>query len=181
MLREEFVYIPGSRRDAATLIAHADTVFDSVGSHRVIYIEETGIIRSEECGAGIGADDRAGCALLWLLKDSGHNVLLIGYEERGQPSAHFLAANHPDILREIQSSSFMVEFDRRTSDAYRVYDIPVTAEFRAYVEKETGFNEREKGGITDICVLCTDGCCGVNVSVGYYNAHSPDEYIVVSE
>ena len=75
----------------------------------------------------------------------------------------------------------MIEFDRRTANAYRVYNIPVTMEFRKYIESETGYNEKEKGGITDICILCTNGCCGVNVSVSYYNAHSTDEHVNVKE
>jgi hypothetical protein len=173
--RQAFVYIPGTRADAATLIAHADTVFDFAGEHEMLY--EDGIIRSAQEGVGIGADDRAGCALLWLFKDSGHNILVIGGEEFGQPTAHYLVKSQPDILQEIQNSSFMLELDRRTKEAYRCYNIPVTQEFRDYIEAETGYNEREKGGITDICILCTEGCCGVNVSVSYYNAHSTDEYI----
>ncbi|MCL2814580.1 MAG: hypothetical protein FWD23_08270, partial [Oscillospiraceae bacterium] len=140
-----------------------------------------GIIRSGQEDAGIGADDRAGCALLWLFKDSGHNILVINGEERGQPTAHYLVSEHSDILREIQNSSFMIEFDRRNAKDYKVYYIPVTAEFQDYLERETGYSESDKSAVTDICVLCTEGCCGANVSVCYYDEHSPDECINVKE
>ena len=178
-LRQAFVYIPGTRDDAATLIAHADTVFSFEGEHKMVY--ENDIISSAQDTVGIGADDRAGCALLWLLRDGGHNILVIGGEEFGQPAAHYLVSHHPDILKEIQNSSFMIEFDRRTAKAYITYNIPVTTKFRKYIERETNYEEIEKSGITDICILCTEGCCGVNVSVSYYNAHHSNEYINLKE
>ena len=39
--------------------------------------------RSGVYDEGIGADDRAGCAILWLLKDSGHSLLVTNGEEIG--------------------------------------------------------------------------------------------------
>ena len=174
-----FVYIPGTRTDAATLIAHADTVFDFAGEHKMIC--EDGMIRSTQDGVGIGADDRAGCALLWLLKDSGHNILVMDGEERGQRGSHYLAEEYPDILKELQNSSFMVQLDRRNARDYKCYNIPVTEEFRQYIENETNYVDAGKSSRTDICVLCTEGCCGVNFSIGYYNEHTPDEYINVEE
>ena len=73
---ERFVYIPGKREDRVLLVAHADTVWDEK------YVEgldgkpvfEDGIYRSDNPDCGIGADDRAGCAMLWALKDSGHSL-----------------------------------------------------------------------------------------------------------
>jgi len=178
--REEFVYIPGSRPDAATLIAHADTVFHFEGKHKMVY--ENSIIRSAQESVGIGADDRAGCAMAWLLKDVGHNILIFDGEERGQHGSCYLVESQPEILQEIRNSSFMLEFDRRTAKAYTAYNcIPVTTEFRNYIESETGYTDHDQRGITDVCIICSKGCCGVNVSVSYYNAHSPDEYIVVNE
>ena len=60
----QFVFVRGNREDAATLVAHADTVFD-VAEHE--FSEKNGIIRSASPDYGLGADDRAGCAILWLL------------------------------------------------------------------------------------------------------------------
>ena len=64
--------MPGERKDAATLMAHADTHFRSVGKHKMVCKDDN--IRSAQKGVGIDADDRAGCAILWLLKDLGHNL-----------------------------------------------------------------------------------------------------------
>jgi hypothetical protein len=76
------------------------------------------ISRSVEKDAGIGADDRAGCALLWLFRDSGYNILVFDGEKCGGRGANFLKYYHQDILQEVQNSSFMLEFDRKTAKAY---------------------------------------------------------------
>ena len=175
---EEFVYIRGTREDRATLIAHADTYFAFSGEHKMIY--EDGIIKSDEPNDGIGADDRAGCAMLWLLKDLGHNLLIIDGEESGGIGASYLKKHHQEILQEVQNSSFMLEFDRKTALAYAKYDLPVTKKFIEYLEKETGYKD-DGGGFTDICVIGHEGCCSANVSVSYYNHHTSKEYINVKE
>jgi len=177
---EEFVYIPGARKDATTLIAHADTHFNSVGKHKMVYKDD--IIRSAQKGVGIGADDRAGCAILWLLKDLGHNLLIVDGEESGLVGTKYLINHHPDILQEIRNSSFVLEFDRRTFMAYTAYNcIPISQEFRDFIESETGYTDHDRSGVTDVCEICKEGCCGINISVSYYDAHSPDEYINVKE
>jgi hypothetical protein len=176
--KEQFVYIKGTRPDRCTLIAHADTVFMHVGEHQMIYHD--GVISSAISAAGIGADDRAGCAILWLLRNSGHNLLILD-EEHGQHGAWFLRDSHPDILAEIQASSFMLEFDRINATDYKVYDIPVTEEFRSYIETKTGYKDAGPGSFTDICVLCTAGCCAANLSVGFYDEHREEESINVSD
>ena len=81
---ERFVYVPGNRKDRVLLVAHIDTVWDKdyqkfgnnkPHNHRVVF--ENGIFSSGEETCGIGADDRAGCAMLWKLKDSGHSILIL--------------------------------------------------------------------------------------------------------
>ncbi len=68
------VYVPDKRKDRVLLVAHADTLFGLRGKHKVIL--DGDVYRSSEYDEGIGADDRAGCAILWLLKDSGHSLLV---------------------------------------------------------------------------------------------------------
>lgn len=70
---DSFVYVPGKREDRVVLIAHADTVYNS--GQEIIF--EEGIYRSGTPYCGIGADDRAGCAILYLLKDFGHSLLRV--------------------------------------------------------------------------------------------------------
>ena len=173
---EGFVYIPGTREKGVLLVAHADTVAEA--NQEVALEEKAGVIRNT---AGIlGADDRAGCAMLWLLRESGHGLLVTDGEENGCIGAHFLSDDCTDIFDEINGRyQFMVQIDRRNGRDYKCYDVGTDA-FRAYVESKTGFAEPDRSSSTDIRVLCKK-ICGVNLSCGYHNEHHEDEYIVTSE
>jgi hypothetical protein len=175
--QQRFVFVKGERIDAATLVAHADTVFDG---DSIIDFSEDGKIKSARKDAGIGADDRAGCAILWLLRNSGHNLLITDGEEIGRIGAKYLMNENPDIAETIQNSSFVIQFDRRNARDYKCYNLPVSQKFRDYIEIETGFSEPNKSSSTDIVDLCKK-VCGVNLSTGYYNEHKKNEYIVISE
>lgn len=186
---ERFLFIKGNRSDAATLVAHADTVFDVSGSHEIV--EDGDIIRSGSQDYGIGADDRAGCAMLWLLKDLWHHLLVLDYEEATHKDgfgnctgSRYLMREHPKIAEIINLSSFVLEFDRRLAygirrEHYTSYNLPVTKEFRDFIESNTGFIDDDSSGYTDILELCRD-VCGANICVGYTNAHSVKENISVS-
>ena len=186
---ERFLFLKGNRPDAATLVAHADTVFDVSGEHEVIV--DGDLIRSGSVTYGIGADDRAGCAMLWLLKDLGHHILVCDYEEGTHPDAigcctgsKYLMSAHPKIAQIINNSSFVFEFDRRLAfgvrrEHYTSYWLPVTDEFRQFMESEIGFFDDDKSGYTDILELCTQ-VCGANVCVGYAHAHTSRESISIS-
>jgi len=169
---ERAVYIPGKRPDRVVLVAHADTVWDNSGwrgTHSVNYAK------------GIGADDRAGCAILWLLKDSGHSLLVTNGEESGLKGANYIMRNEPDLAKIINSHQFMVQFDRRNGTDIITYNVG-TPDFREYVAdslKGYGFS-LSVGSVTDICRLCKD-ICGVNLSVGYYHEHTSQEYINKNE
>jgi hypothetical protein len=186
---ERFLFIEGNRPDAATLVAHADTVFEVSGEHSLV--EDGDIIRSGSDNYGIGADDRAGCAMLWLLKDLGHHILLCDYEESTHKDAigncvgsKYLMREHSDIAQIINNSSFILEFDRRLAfgrrkEHYTCYNLPVSQDFRDFIERYTGFVDDDNTGYTDIMVLCRD-VCGANICVGYSNAHSNKEMISIS-
>lgn len=186
---ERFLFIKGNRSDSATLVAHADTVFDHSGQHDII--EDGDVFRSGSSNYGIGADDRAGCAMLWLLKDLGHHILLCDYEESTHKDAtgncvgsRYLMREHQEIAKIINNSSFVFEFDRRLAygrrkEHYTCYNLPVTQEFRDFIEMNTGFVDDDNTGYTDIMELCTD-VCGANICVGYSNAHSSSEKISIS-
>ena len=182
--KQQFVFVRGNRKDAATLVAHADTYpsrdFD-YAKHEIS--EKNGIIRSASPDYGLGADDRAGCAILWLLKDSGHNLLITDGEECGRIGAEWLMSSKRDIAEIIHKSSFMIQFDRKNGRDYKYYNIRVSEEFIKYIEKETGYSEPDKDSSTDIVTLCNDknSCCGVNLSVGYYNEHTVNESLNIEE
>ncbi len=180
-LQQQFVFVEGSRKDAATLVAHADTVFQEFAEHE--FIEENGIIKSITPDCGLGADDRAGCAILWLLRNSGHHLLITDGEEKGQVGARWLMSDNADIAKIIHNSSFMIQFDRRHGTDYKFYFIPVSQEFKEFVESETGYTDAGKNAYTDIVSLCNhpDSCCAVNLSIGYQDEHHHTESINISQ
>jgi hypothetical protein len=183
--KERFVYVEGTREDKVLLVAHADTVWDSYfinksydSTHKPAIRDNTIISTSHQ--HGIGADDRCGVAMVWLMKDMGHSLLIVDGEERGAIGSNFLVDDHPELIEKINKEHrFAVEFDRRNAKEFKCYDVG-TPEFRAYVTKETGYTEPDRMFFTDICTLCTS-VCGVNISVGYYNEHTAQEMVNLDE
>lgn len=181
-----FVYIPGKRRDRVQLVAHADTVWDdrSADPEPNKFMEDNGIYRPSGLIPlrGLGADDRAGCALLWALKDLGHSLLITDGEERGRLGSRFLMEDpaNRDIAEEInRTHGFVVQFDRRNSRDFKCYDVG-TDEFRSYMARKTGYTEPDRSSFTDITTLCRR-IPGVNLSIGFYNEHTAQEYLVFEE
>ena len=74
----------------------------------------------------------------------------------------------------------MIEFDRRHAHDYKVYNIPVTEEFKHFIEINTGYTEANRHSSTDIKILC-EKICGVNLSVGYYYEHTEFEHLEFHE
>ena len=110
-------------------------------------------------------------------------MLITDGEEEGQFGAKWLIHSNPDIAEIIHNSSFMIQFDRRNGTDCKYYYIPVSEEFKEYIEQETGYMESDRNSRTDIVTLCDNqnSCCGVNLSVGYYNEHTPNESLNIEE
>ena len=183
--KERFLFVNGTKESKVVLVAHADTAFDdskSKVSHKkhVVEIENDCFIGYQNGKRiALGADDRAGCAILWALKDSGHSILLTDGEEHGRIGSHWLMEQNPDIANIINQHQFIIEFDRRNSNDFKCYDVG-TDEFRAFINEKTNYEEPNRESYTDICTLCKD-ICGVNLSVGYYNEHTNNESINFNE
>jgi hypothetical protein len=181
-----FCYIRGSRSDKVILVAHADTVYDddwAQEGHPVSIPGLTGPIRQgSTVNQALGADDRAGCAMLWLLRDLGHSLLITSGEEHGQLGSVWImddVANR-DIADEINHEhQFAIQLDRRGGGDFKCYDVG-TDEFRRYVIENTRYVEPDRDNRTDIKVLCRD-ICGVNLSIGYSGEHHPDESLNVDQ
>ncbi len=181
-----FLYVPGTRPDRVLLVAHADTVWDDRSAYPVAskFVEENGIYRPSGLVPlrGLGADDRAGCAILWALKDLGHSLLVTDGEERGRLGSRFLVEEpaNQDIAEEInETHGFAVQFDRRNGRDFKCYEVG-TDEFRSYVAQKTGYTEPDRSSFTDITILCRR-IPGVNLSIGFYNEHTAQEYLVFEE
>ena len=176
-----FVYVPGSRPDRVLLLAHADTVWDSAyGEEGAVQTlaEEDGILSGKDPRVGIGADDRAGCAMLWLLRESGHSLLVLDGEEGGLIGSTHLSERYPALYDELNRHSYMLQLDRRGATDYKVYRLPVSREFRSFIEEGIGYRDAGRSSATDIVALCRD-ICGVNLSVGYANEHSAQETLSI--
>lgn len=173
---EGFVYLPGSRENAVLLVAHADTV----GSEtlEVDLAEDEKTIRNRY--GILGADDRAGCAMLWLLRNTGHGLLVTDGEECGSVGSKFLIREFPHLFDEINSRyQFMIQIDRCNPADFKCYNVG-TDGFRSYVREKTHFTEPDRNRSTDIVHLCRD-ICGVNLSCGYSREHTDEEYLVKEE
>ena len=181
--KNNFVYIPGTREDRVLLVSHADTVWDeqyNEQDYKQEIFESYGALWGRNKDCGIGADDRAGCAILWLLRNSGHSLLITDGEEIGCVGSEYLRDNYPKLFDELNDHCYMMQFDRRECENYKVYRLPVSDEFIEFVERETGYYNSGKSSSTDITRLCRD-ICGVNLCIGYYNEHTPNEAIVLEE
>lgn len=179
---ERYIYIPGSRQKKVLLVAHADTVWDAKYGNGADSkpVFEDGIYRSDNLECGIGADDRAGCAMLWALKDSGHSLLILDGEEHGKIGAKYLKKQYPELFKEINRHQFMIEFDWRGTGGCLYNQVDYTDKFLKYITDNLGFVKEDKKGGCDLQILCKE-ICGVNVGVGYYNQHKNNEMLVLDD
>lgn len=182
------VFIPGERKDRVLIVAHADTVWNDSPKLDVGYedgfffskarkrgVNEKGI--PYVGGFGIGADDRAGTAICWLLRGLGHSILITNGEETGCLGANFMMADDENAAI-IQDHAFAVQFDRANRNDLVFYNVgSASGVFEEYCQKQTGYKEAV-GSFTDICILC-EQICGVNVSVGYKSEHTCNETLNV--
>lgn len=180
---EQFLFVEVTRPNRVLLVAHADTYWDKSDrdyeeNERRIILQPDGIIRDEN--GGLGADDRAGCAMIWLLKGMGHSLLITNGEEKGRKGSNWLMNENHDIAEEINfNHQFVIQLDRRNGKDFKCYSVG-TDEFRNYVRQTTAYSEPDRESYTDIVTLCRD-ICGVNLSIGYCKEHTEEEYLVVEE
>ncbi len=175
---QRFVYVPGTRKDRIVLIAHADTVWDDAYAAKrlqTVLKVDSQIISSGQ-DAGIGADDRAGCALLWKLRNFGHSLLLVDGEEHGHHGALFLQNQHPAVFRELNRHSYMMQLDLWGKGFCMYHKIPNSTAFCQYIEQGLSLKPLDKKSGTDVSYLCRQAC-GVNISVGYQRFHTSREWI----
>ena len=184
---KRFLYIKGTRDDKVLLVAHADTVWDKNWQPENNDIPQTlsykyGVYSNsnKDANCGLGSDDRAGCAMLYLLQKSGHSILILDGEEHGQIGANFLKNEYPELFKEINSHQYALQFDRMGVNEYKCYDIPVSNQFKKYISQSMGLFDAGKKSKTDIVTLCSE-MCGANISIGYYNEHTTNEILVYKE
>ena len=181
---QRYVYIPGTRKDRVVLVAHMETVWDKAYNYPFseprCAIFEDGVFKSDHPGCGIGADDRAGCAILWELRNCGHSLLITDGEEHGKYGANFLKRRNKKLFRELNRHRYMIEFDWKGTDCCLFNQVDNTKKFKTYIADVLGFHDSKSGGGTDLGVLCSR-ICGVNLGIGYDKWHSPMEQLVLAD
>ena len=172
--QKQFMIVEGTREDKAVLVAHADTVWHEKDVNSVIRYAN-GVYSSGNEACGIGADDRAGLAILWLLAELGHTLLITDGEEKGLWGSRHLKEEHKKQYNWLNDNhTFFMQFDRQNANEVKYYNIPVTEEFKNYIQENTQYIEPDNLRRTDICFLCGK-ICGCNLSVGYKNEHKANE------
>lgn len=181
---QRFVYIPGTREDRIVLVAHIDTVWDRAykrafsGERDVIFAD--GVFSSTNPACGIGADDRAGCAMLWELRESGHSILITDGEEHGMFGAKYLKSAYPALFRELNRHAYMIELDWMGTDCCLYNQVDNTKRFKKYIENNLGCIDSQKKGGTDLQHLCRR-ICGVNIGIGYREHHTNSEKLILAD
>lgn len=181
-----FVYAKGSV--PVLLVAHMDTVHRQPVT-KIVYADNGNRISSPQ---GIGGDDRNGVAIIFeIIKELNCSVLLCEDEEIGGVGAHkFVDATYKrtdENGNEVEEKyiehldvNYMVEFDRRGNNDAVFYSCDNT-DFIDFVEDMTNF-KFARGSFSDISVLAPAAkIAAVNLSCGYYNAHTTAEYVKYDE
>jgi hypothetical protein len=161
------------------LCCHLDTVGNV---HVKNIVSENGTLRNAE-NQLLGADDRCGVygliELSIALGKKGIKPYLAFFtdEEIGLIGADNFTKKNPYNLYDIK---FCIELDRRGKDDCVFYEADYCEEFIQYVESK-GF-KYNSGSCSDIsCIIETWKIPCVNLSIGYYNEHTPREYLVIDE
>lgn len=132
----------------------------------------------------LGGDDRCGqYIVLEALKElipQGIKpyILFTSDEEKGCIGASSFVKAMPTNEYDIK---FMIELDRRGANDLVYYDCDGHEEFMKFCEQSTGY-VHNFGSYSDIVELMDAWhICGVNMSCGYYNEHTSNEYVVIEE
>lgn len=165
-----FIYAKGDI--PVLLVAHMDTVHDN---QCVDIIDENGKLSSPQ---GIGGDDRCGIFIIMnIVKELRCSILLCEDEEKGLVGARKFAESK--YVNEL-GVNYIVEVDRKGSNDAVFYQCD-NKEFTDFITDVTGF-KKNFGSCSDISAVAPAAkIAAVNLSCGYYNAHTLKEYVVYEE
>lgn len=177
IIENGFIYAKGEI--PVLLTAHMDTVHKKRIKNFYEYYDkekDQHIISSPE---GIGGDDRCGIyMILDIIKTHKCSVLFCEDEEIGGiGSMKFCSSEYINDLSEMK---YMIELDRANGTNAVFYDC-FNEDFMDFIEKNTGYKEAY-GSFSDISNLAPKAkVAAVNLSCGYYNAHTTSEYVIIEE
>lgn len=170
IFEDGFLYAKGDM--PVLLVAHMDTVFEEPPK-RIFYKESEDKIFNPD--GGLGGDDRCGIyAIMQLLKKYSPHVLFTEDEEIG-----CIGAEKAVEKLDIPNVKYIIEFDRKGKNDCVFYDCG-NERFMDYVES-FGF-KTNYGTCSDISILGSAwDIASVNLSSGYYNEHTENEYIIFNQ
>lgn len=156
------------------LVAHMDTVHEKESTPKTFCYKE-GEVSSPQ---GIGGDDRCGIyMILEIIKKHKCSVLFLEDEECGGIGAGKFVRHEASYGLEF---NYMIELDRRGSKDAVFYDCG-NDEFEDFITAD-GDWKTAWGTYSDISDIAPAlGCAAVNLSCGYYSAHTKQEYVVLAE
>lgn len=169
-----FILVKGNA--PVMLLAHLDTVHTEPVKE-ICATADGNILMSPQ---GIGGDDRCGVYALNKIYDQAEikpYLLFTCDEEIGGVGADkFCLAHSAGLLSaDLKSLKLLIEIDRKGKKDAVYYDCNNPA-FEGYISSK-GFKTAH-GSFSDISVVAPElGVAAVNLSSGYYNAHTLHEYI----
>lgn len=154
------------------LVAHLDTVHHELPKN---IIDMKGRMSAVE---GIGADDRCGVFMIMnIIREFNCSVLFCEDEEKGGIGAKKFCKT--DYINNLEVN-YMIEFDRKNGNDAVFYSCD-NKDFTDFVLKETRL-AKAYGSFSDISILAPKAkIAAVNISCGYYNPHTKDEYVIYGE
>lgn len=160
------------------LCAHMDTVHKKPVS--TIWMSDSDCVWSPQ---GIGGDDRCGIYTILMNITSKYKpyILFTENEEIGCIGAGYFVDDIESgrINKDDININFIIEIDRKGANDSVFYDCD-NYEFEEYIN-EFGF-KTAFGTCSDISYVAPAlGVAAVNLSCGYYNQHTLDEFIVLDE
>lgn len=175
IVREKcYIIVPGDA--PVLLVAHLDTVH----TNRVRQICKTANNNILMSPQGIGGDDRCGVYALVTIRERSEKkpwLLFTCDEETGCVGARIFSKHYDAglIPRDLDQMKMLIEIDRKgRNDA--VYYACANKEFEEYISSK-GF-VTQSGSVSDISYIApTLRVAAVNLSSGYYEAHTRHEYI----
>ena len=172
--KEHFILVRGDV--PVMLVAHLDTVHEKP-VREICATADGNILMSPQ---GIGGDDHCGVYALvkaHALATTKPWLLFCCDEEVGGVGADYFCLAHESgkLPAALDSLKFLVEIDRKGANDAVYYDCYNPA-FEAYITSK-GF-QTAYGSFSDISLVAPElGVAAVNLSSGYYNAHTLHEFI----
>ena len=170
----DYILVPGEA--PIMLIAHLDTIH-KVCVKEICKTQNGNILMSPQ---GIGGDDRCGVFALVKAYHAAKKkpwLLFTCDEEAGGIGANTFCIHHKEgkLPKGLDELKLLVEIDRKGERDAVYYDCANDA-FEKYITSK-GF-ETQWGSFSDISIIAPElGIAAVNLSSGYYNAHTLHEYI----